>query len=126
VNREDQKRDEEQCGEAGTSWPGGGSEPAFTQPCALPLGHDEGHDWEQHETAIWNEGYRAGRGETARHLRKLIEQFRDEYADGSALPRSDEWHTEEAVLYYLAADLLKLEALPYSDRPGYREEWRPQ
>lgn len=23
------------------------------------------------------------------------------------------------------ADLLRVEALPYADRPGYREEWRP-
>jgi hypothetical protein len=71
TGREDQKRDEEKCGEVGTSFPPGDSEPVYTQPCALSPDHDEDHDWAQRESAIYAEGYRAGREDAAPEIQKL-------------------------------------------------------
>ena len=35
-------------------------------------------------------------------------------------------HTDDQdARYVIARDILRLLALPYADRPGYREEWRP-
>jgi hypothetical protein len=37
----------------------------------------------------------------------------------------DNWQAEQEPFGELPCDHLRLMALPYADRPGYREEWRP-
>jgi hypothetical protein len=49
-----------QCGEVGTSWPNGGVEPKFTEPCPLPLNHDGWHDWNEQRDCGHREGPVAG------------------------------------------------------------------
>lgn len=35
------------------------------------------------------------------------------------------WELADAETSYMASDTLRLLALPYADRPGYRQEWKP-
>jgi hypothetical protein len=44
--------------------------------------------------------------------------------DGMDEKIDEEWNAGEPVSYS-SPILLRLMALPYCDRPGYREEWRP-
>lgn len=56
--------------------------------------------------------------ELHQHAQKRYDQERDSgYGDGSDM----EWLTKLEALEPVARHL----ALPYADRPGYREEWRP-
>ncbi len=71
------------------------------------------------------------------HTFKAAETWRDRFhpkrqlAEVDAKRRIlDAWRTqieEDDPAVYLAGDIIpKLLALPYADRPGYRDEWRPE
>ncbi|WP_405888851.1 DUF6221 family protein [Streptomyces sp. NBC_01136] len=53
--------------------------------------------------------------------RKLIETITRRYEASKASSTS----TSLGAEWVVRADVLRLLALPYTDRPGYREEWRP-
>jgi hypothetical protein len=52
--------------------------------------------------------------------RRILAEVYPEVAKAEEMIQ-DEWHSGGDT----DGDLLRLLALPYADRPGYREEWRP-
>lgn len=78
------------------------------------------------ERNVWNDAKHIARHDPARVLREVEAKRRiiDLYARtqrGYIEQGSSDDFTGEQYL----RDVLRLLALPYSDRPGYQEEWRP-
>lgn len=55
--------------------------------------------------------------------RRILDVYRAEVIDVSVIPERPEWMHGRVPVE--AHTVLRLLALPYADRPGYRNEWKP-
>ena len=55
--------------------------------------------------------------------RRIIDVYQADVIDVSVVPGRPEWM--HGAVPVEAHTVLRLLALPYADRPGYRDEWRP-
>lgn len=72
-------------------------------------------------------GMHASRHDPARVLREIDAKRRmiDTFTRRYEASKASSTTTATGAHWVMLADTLRLLALPYADRPGYREEWRP-